>query len=528
MNEEFEIEDLAPWFVLLIALVGGGLRVFLLEKQGLWLDETISVWLAHFKVSEMLHWIITTDQHPPLYYLLLHFWSTFTGNTPYYVRLLSALFGTATIPIIYLIGQRISDAKVGLAAATLLAISPFNIRMAQEARMYTLLAFNIGVAIYALVRLLTDARVTQPIGSQFREFLPRWRQRFPIQAIETDLAWTAFIVFSAASLLTHNTAIFFPIATNLFVLGLIYVQKRRQSEPSLTLQAPSFTNWAKAQFAIFLLWSPWLLPFIQQARRVYQEFWLPAPGLDTVLQVLRAFFNENTLPASQSLIFWVLYGGVLVLGIIYFRKYFARMLLLVTLFALPFLGELLVSLRRPIFYDRTLIWLTLPVFILLAAGVAQLKYRFLMIIGIGILGINNLFSTGDYYRFTFKEDWSTAAGYVANFAEKDDLILFNANSVQIPFDYYFITYEELYRIQVTKRGVPTDLVESGTLESIMTADDVPALISLLQGHDRVWLVYSHNWYTDPEGLIQQTLDSQMEVTRERQFFGGKVFLYQTP
>ena len=95
------------------------------------------------------------------------------------------------------------------------------------------------------------------------------------------------------------------------------------------------------------------------------------------------------------------------------------------------------SIRRPIFLDRTLIWITIPLFLVLAAGIAQLRFRLLMIVVLGILGTNNVFSAGDYYRFFQKEDWSTPAGYVANFAEKDDLVLFNSNFVEIPFDYYF-------------------------------------------------------------------------------------------
>jgi hypothetical protein len=140
----------------------------------------------------------------------------------------------------------------------------------------------------------------------------------------------------------------------------------------------------------------------------------------------------------------------------------------------------------------------------------------------------NLFFASDYYRFMRKEDWNTAAGYVANFAEEDDLVLFNANWVQIPFDYYFKTYERLYDIQVVKHGVPEDMFVSGVLEPKMTENDIPGLIALVDGQDRVWLVYSHNDYTDPMGLIPQTLESKMELSRQRDFFGGQVQLYETP
>jgi hypothetical protein len=200
---------------------------------------------------------------------------------------------------------------------------------------------------------------------------------------------------------------------------------------------------------------------------------------------------------------------------------------LAALFAIPFLGELIVSIRRPIFLDRTLIWITIPLFLVLAAGIAQLRFRLLMIVALGILGANYLFSAGDYFRFMQKEDWSDPAGYIANFAQKDDLILFNSAMVQIPFDYYFKAYENQYFLQVEKHGVP-DMFDSGIPEPRMTKSDIPRLISLVSGRKRVWLVYSHDSYTDPMGLIPQTLAGQMKLIEKRDFYGVQVQLYGTP
>jgi mannosyltransferase len=558
MNEEIDIEEWAPGLVIFITLAGASLRVLLLSTKGMWLDETFSVWLANQSVLDMLQWIVQIDQHPPLYYLLLHYWVAHYGDTPYYARLLSVLFGAGTIPIIYLIGKRISGAVVGLAAAVFLTFSPFNIYFAQETRMYTLLTFNAAVTIYALVRLLTDPCSVKPIGSQFREYLHAWRTSgpvesdvkghfsyrveppqtgwrawvyrhrwSPIQTIETDLAWVAFIVFSAATLLTHNTAILFLLATNIFVLGLMFFQRLNKSGSQPAFQAPSFWNWVKAQIGIFVLWIPWIFVFIKQASRVYQEFWLPKPDWEAVTQTLRALLNASAPSQISQVMTWML-CAVLCFGLMYYRKKLSLFLFLAALFAIPVLGELIVSIRRPIFYDRTLIWITIPLFLVLAAGIAQLKYPFLMVVVLGILGTNYLFSDGDYYRFVQKEDWRTAAGAVAGFAEKGDLVLFNSNFVEIPFNYYFKGYEEKQFIQVEKHGIPLDLFESGILEPKMTESDIPGLVSLISGHNRVWLVYSHNDYTDPMGLVPQTLASQMKLTRTREFYGGQVQLYEPP
>lgn len=72
MNDDIELEDAAPWIVLFTIIAGGFLRILLLDTKGLWLDETFSIWMANLKVSEMLQWVIKIDQHPPLYYFLLH------------------------------------------------------------------------------------------------------------------------------------------------------------------------------------------------------------------------------------------------------------------------------------------------------------------------------------------------------------------------------------------------------------------------------------------------------------------------
>jgi hypothetical protein len=559
MNEESELEEFAPWLVITITLIGGLLRVLLLGSKGMWLDETFSVWLANHSVVDMLQWTVKIDQHPPLYYLLLHYWIALNGDTPYYARLLSVLFGAGTIPVIYLIGKRMSGVVVGLAAAVFLALSPFNIYFAQETRMYTFLMFNAAVAIYALVRLLTDSRSVRPIGSQFREYLHAWRTSgpvepdperdfsykdethnqtgwtawiyrhrwLPIQTIETDLAWVAFIVFSAATMLSHNTAVLFPVATNIFVLGLMLFQRLKKSGSPPAFQAPSFGNWVKAQIGIFLLWSPWLSFFIKQASAVYQRFWIPKPTWDAVIRVLRALLNASAPGQISQVMTWIL-CTVLCFGLVYYRRKLSIFLFLAALFAIPFLGELIVSIRRPIFIDRTLIWITIPLFLVLAAGIAQLRFRLLIIVVVGITSTNYLFSTGDIYRFVQKEDWSTAAGYVANFAQKDDLVLFNDALVQIPFDYYFTKYEDQYSIQVEKRGVPADMFDNGILEPIMTTNDIPRLISLISGRKRVWLVYSHNSYTDPMGLVPQTLASEMTPVRTSDFYGGRVQLYGAP
>ena len=67
-----------PWSacaaVLRHHLAGRRAAHFQIASKGLWLDEAFSVWLGRQPLGQMLGWLLRIDQHPPLYYTLLHFW----------------------------------------------------------------------------------------------------------------------------------------------------------------------------------------------------------------------------------------------------------------------------------------------------------------------------------------------------------------------------------------------------------------------------------------------------------------------
>ena len=130
----------------------------------------------------------------------------------------------------------------------------------------------------------------------------------------------------------------------------------------------------------------------------------------------------------------------------------------------------------------------------------------------------------NYVRTFEKEEWAAAAEYVAARARPDDLILFNATWVQLPFEYYFRHYE----VPADMRGIPSDLFDSGELEPKMRAADLPYLGELTDGRERVWLVYSHDWYTDPEQLIPSALEDWSQRNHVTHFSGLRVVRYAGP
>jgi hypothetical protein len=222
-------------------------------------------------------------------------------------------------------------------------------------------------------------------------------------------------------------------------------------------------------------------------------------------------------------VIWAGFFSLVALALVRFRSRAGYFLFLAALFLTPFLGELLVSLFRPIFYERTLIWATLPLYVLVAIGITQLRYKtYILTILIMLVTLDGL-SLSNYFISYEKERWDLAAAYVDEKIQPGDVLLFNAGWSEIPFDYYFSRYGH----KADEFGAPETMFEFGELEPRMQPADLPRLRTILKGRARVWLIYSHNWWTDPRSLVQGELRSSMRLREVKNFYGMQIQLYES-
>ncbi len=78
-------------------------------------------------------------QHPPLYYLMTRFWVQWFGSSVAVIRSLTALFSLLALPCMYwLCLELFNSSLVASVAVAMLAVSPFHVLYAQEAREYSL------------------------------------------------------------------------------------------------------------------------------------------------------------------------------------------------------------------------------------------------------------------------------------------------------------------------------------------------------------------------------------------------------
>jgi mannosyltransferase len=119
----------------------------------LWLDEALSVNISRLPLDQISD-ALRQDGHPPLYYLLLHGWIEVFGVGDFAVRALSGIFAVAAFPLAWFAGQRLGGRAMAITSVLVLAASPFAIRYATEARMYSMVIFLVLAGYLALRRAL--------------------------------------------------------------------------------------------------------------------------------------------------------------------------------------------------------------------------------------------------------------------------------------------------------------------------------------------------------------------------------------
>jgi mannosyltransferase len=143
--------------VIALTALAAVLRFVTLGDQSFWADEAVTVHLLGLDLGTMLDRIPDSESTPPLYYLLAWLWSKPFGLGEFGLRSLSALFGTATVPLAFLAARELCSRRVGLAVAALAAVNPVLIWYSQEARAYALLTALTALSLWAFARLLRRA-----------------------------------------------------------------------------------------------------------------------------------------------------------------------------------------------------------------------------------------------------------------------------------------------------------------------------------------------------------------------------------
>lgn len=136
--------------LVVVTVLAAMLRLYRIGHQGLWFDEAYTVMLVKLPLGRMLGTIPRTESTPYLYYLLAWAWTHVLGRGAADLRALSALLGTAVVPISYLATAKLlENRRAGLVVALLAAFNPLLVWYSQEARAYELLVLTSACSLLA-------------------------------------------------------------------------------------------------------------------------------------------------------------------------------------------------------------------------------------------------------------------------------------------------------------------------------------------------------------------------------------------
>ncbi len=209
--------------LLVICGIGFALRVYQLDAKPFWFDEGLSVDLALAPPG----YVLATIDRPPLYYLLLHGWIKLAGVSPYTFRFFSAWWSTLALSLFYVLARRLFDRRFSLLALVLVAVSPFYVYYAQEARTYALTLALVLASSWLLLKWLQDRRT-------------RWLFLYAATTL--------------ACLYTHYAALLLPLAQTAFVVASLL---RRQRASLARAQIKLLLTWLIVQLSIAVLFLPW-------------------------------------------------------------------------------------------------------------------------------------------------------------------------------------------------------------------------------------------------------------------------------
>ncbi|MGB8647844.1 MAG: glycosyltransferase family 39 protein [Anaerolineae bacterium] len=493
------LRPFAPWGLLALLALGWLVRLYSLAAQSLWNDEGTSVALARLSLSAILSGA-AHDIHPPLYYLLLHFWIGLAGDGEFAVRFLSAASGLALIAATAALARTLFGLRVALLAAGLSALSAFQLYYSQETRMY------IWVALWGALSLLALARFT---GAAEKGKIDR-------------RALAAFLLTALAALYTHYFAPALLLAEGLAVGVWFLLAWRRGGPMAASRFRYRVAFWlALAGVLIVVAFLPWLVYAGNQLSSwpaISDRFSLP----ELTWRVLSAFVLGIDTPLSDQAGIVALFGLLLLVGLLP-PTFAARrpdgdsarardwpVLLCASAALVPLLFMYAVSLQRPAYNPKFLLLAT-PAFLVLVArglarflpvtrdrngGAAQLgrTLAFGVILCVLLVGAWNAVQGVYADPRLQRDDYRGVIGYINSFARANDAVLVDAPGQIDVVRYYYRGAAPLVTLPVGRplaQG-PTDAV----------------LGDLIANHDNIFALYWATEQADPAQYVERALSAQ--------------------
>ncbi|HXK41619.1 MAG TPA: glycosyltransferase family 39 protein [Anaerolineae bacterium] len=446
-----------------LIILAAMLRLPTLDKQSFWVDESYAVWFIDRPFNEALRLIITPENNGPLYFLLLWGWHRLAGPSDFAVRYLSALCGVLNIAVLWQLGRTWFNRRVGSWAALLMALSPFAIWYAQEAKMYALHMLLATLALLLLTRALRRMR---------------WQH------------WLAYVLCVNLLAYSHFFGAFTIAAQGMLVLITTWRDWRRLGAYAGAMALSALPYLPVLRF----VWT--LLPTFQMQDP--SKRFVPLP------QMLRELLLEFSVRAwsweHEGL--WLFGLSALLVGgmLAAWRRGWRAGAWITGLLIFPLMLFYPVSFKIPVFTPKYLSAI-FPIFLLILALAVETLRRRQSLLALGAVAVLLLGQTQAELRDLNdpafqRTDWRFVAQYLEDHGAPDDIIV-------IYTDYMDRVLSRYYRGPIKIFSYPYDPKAPEPLYEQLQGE----------GFDRLWLVLHHDLvYAPDHRLIEAASERFPKIT----------------
>jgi mannosyltransferase len=505
-----------------ILLLAAALRFYRLDGQSLWNDEGNSVRLAQRSLA-----LVTAgaagDIHPPGYYYLLWAWIRLFGDGEFAVRSLSAVVGLLLVALTYALGRQLDRPALGLTAAFLAAISPFQVYYSQEARMYILVTLVGAAATYFFIQLMQLEERSQPSS------LPA----FQLSSLPTSQSFNylAYTFLTAAGLYTHYSyPVVVAVHNALYGFWLLTTWRRRRVGARLL-------RWGAVQLGALLLYAPWL-PIAWPKITGYGAISKAHPPTYILAQALRQYTLGPTA-GDTPWTSWFLagFGLLTVMGIarqLILRPSSFVLRLLPPLYALaPVAMMVALSFSRPAYRPKFFLVGTPAFHLILAHAILMFQpsdHPTFQLSSLPTFRPSNLYTAGTllfaalsaipglhntYHNPAYaRDDYRGMARYIKAVARDGDAVLLDAPNQWEVFTYYYGDDTYVY-----------PLPRSRPLDEAATAAELEEIVA---NRERIFALYWGVDEADPSRFVESWLEGHTYRAADSWHGGVRLVVYAVP
>jgi len=426
----------------------------------------------------------SADIHPPLYYVLMHFWGRIFGFSDFSLRFPSVIFGVLSVIVTFMLARELFNQKIALLSSYLIGMSEFAIFYSKEAKQYTMLLFLATLSTYYFVKFLKNKKANN--------FL--------------------YLLVSVLAIYTHYYFIFVIFLHNL--LFLLFYDKNK------------LWHLAKTQFLILLLFIPQLICFVQQAIFISSNSWYGnSLRIKALPSMLESFNNQTGNLGLFILGFFFLVGLFDLIKYNKNKKIIVKKssLIMLTMFVGPFLLSIITSLIlfNTFGMARFFIYILPPYYIIISKGILKIKNKKLLTFVLIIITL--LFGQSIYTQLTTncKTEWKEAAHFLEQNANYDDIIVITDwDWMKESICHYYKGNSIIIDIPLYQKQ--PEMTWGEDINLFIDRQDINLVIKenkLINKNKTTWFVYVNDKeYTPGEDIIKSMLEDEYLFKKGKQVF----------